>query len=605
MSCSFVNDLSAASSARTEVEPSDRLPLDVSALLVEDAADAADWQQALIERCRVALADVVTAAGQPDDLLRRVEFYEVAIDAVRSVAARDASVLERLLCASPAGFEDIRRLEHELLVAVALEAMQKHREAVVRLSAIEGLVRDLPDLALRLMVLVSLGRLLVLVGHRSNAIRVLHDGIALAATVGALRQQAKLVGNLGFLHGDLDAGLYERYTRDAWQLGVAAGDSRIEALSLCNLGAALSSLRDFEQAEKVLHDALRRSEELGYAEIYALSQAALGGMRCTAGNIEEGLALYRASQAWFLSVNNEFQIHRQRLIIGRHLAHAARWEEARESLEDCVSGWDGERYKTMTQQAFELLSVVHENQGNLQQALAALRQAHALAEHLIEERVKEQVRLLELQVEVQQATQAVETERKQNAQLREALQEQARLRSELERQTRTDPLTGVSNRLRLQELVEHEIALGRRSTRPISVVLIDVDHFKRINDTHGHQVGDVVLVALAQRLIEAVRDHDCVARWGGEEFCIALFGAVPSLALSVGQRIVRQVAQVPIPTPVGPIHVTVSAGVALHEDHETDMSAMLSRADAAMYEAKRNGRNQAVLAPPSRPDASV
>ena len=137
------------------------------------------------------------------------------------------------------------------------------------------------------------------------------------------------------------------------------------------------------------------------------------------------------------------------------------------------------------------------------------------------------------------------------------------------------------------------------------MVLIDVDHFKRINDTHGHQVGDVVLVALAQRRVEAVRDHDCVARWGGEEFCIALFGAVPSLALTVGQRIVRQVAEEPISTPAGPIQVTVSAGVALHEERETDMNAMLSRADAAMYAAKRDGRNQAVLAPSSRPAASA
>jgi len=599
-----VTDLSAALSERV-VEHSDPLPLDVSVWLVDDMSGATDLQLGFMERCRSALSDVVEASGGSTELLHRVEYYEVAVDAVRSLAARDSVLMERLMRASPPGFEDQRRVEFELLIAAALDGVQRPREAVVRLSGVEPLFSELPDAALRLMMQVSLGRLLVLAGDRSNAIRVLHEGITLADRIGAVRQQAKLVSNLGFLHGDFDATSYERYARRAWQLAVAAGDSRIEALSLCDLGAALSSLCAFEQADKVLNEAMRLSQELGFAEVYALSQAALGGLRCSSGHMDEGLALYRASQSWFLSVNNEFQIIRQRLIVGRHLVRASRWEEARDSLEGCVDGWDGERYKTMTQQAFELLSVVHEEQGNLPQALAALRQAHALAEHLIEERVKEQLRLLELQVEVQQATQAVETERRQNAELREALQEQARLRSELERQTRTDPLTGVSNRLRLQELVEHEIALGRRSTRPIAVVLIDVDHFKRINDTHGHQVGDVVLVALAQRLVEAVRDHDCVARWGGEEFCIALFGAIPSLALTVGQRIVRQVAEEPISTPAGPIHVTVSAGVALHEEHETDMNAMLSRADAAMYAAKRDARNQAVLAPSSRPAASA
>lgn len=162
---------------------------------------------------------------------------------------------------------------------------------------------------------------------------------------------------------------------------------------------------------------------------------------------------------------------------------------------------------------------------------------------------------------------------------------------ELHKLARHDPLTGLLNRRGFQERLKSALSLAARRKSALSVVVIDADHFKRINDTHGHDVGDQTLVTIAQTLRDRLRQSDVVARFGGEEFVALLVDTELEGARRVADNLVRAMADVQIPT-VG--QITVSAGVTPIEVGIDDGSDALRRADMALYRAKSGGRNQAV-----------
>lgn len=153
-----------------------------------------------------------------------------------------------------------------------------------------------------------------------------------------------------------------------------------------------------------------------------------------------------------------------------------------------------------------------------------------------------------------------------------------------------DSLTGVYNRRRFDEKLTEYTLLFRRTGRPFSLLLIDADHFKRINDTHGHAVGDEVLQQLAQLIQSSLRTTDFVARYGGEEFAVLLPEiAQPDTPEVVAEKIRAAVAEADFPA-VG--NVTVSIGVGLADPADNNHSALIKRADQQLYQAKAAGRNQ-------------
>ncbi|HEX8573887.1 MAG TPA: diguanylate cyclase [Allosphingosinicella sp.] len=168
--------------------------------------------------------------------------------------------------------------------------------------------------------------------------------------------------------------------------------------------------------------------------------------------------------------------------------------------------------------------------------------------------------------------------------------------AELRRIATTDPLTGLWNRRHLLERIEAEIGRSRRGGRPLCVAIIDVDHFKRVNDEHGHPAGDEVLRVLAGLLKEAVRSSDVVGRIGGEEFAILMPETDRAQAKLVCERLRDSVARTPVRLASGTaLTVTLSTGIALLAGGEAP-EALISRADSALYGAKADGRNCVKLA---------
>jgi two-component system cell cycle response regulator len=165
-------------------------------------------------------------------------------------------------------------------------------------------------------------------------------------------------------------------------------------------------------------------------------------------------------------------------------------------------------------------------------------------------------------------------------------------RAELERLSTTDILTGLGNRRHLMNLLPQEIERARRAAKPFSILMLDVDHFKKYNDTQGHQAGDEVLARVGAVLRDSIRPYDCAARYGGEEFLIVLSGAALDHARECAERIRKQVRAEPFEG--GPM--TVSIGIAEYPSHGTTADAIIGQADAALYEAKRSGRDRVTCA---------
>jgi diguanylate cyclase (GGDEF)-like protein len=167
----------------------------------------------------------------------------------------------------------------------------------------------------------------------------------------------------------------------------------------------------------------------------------------------------------------------------------------------------------------------------------------------------------------------------------------------LEQKAWTDPLTQISNRGHFLELATDEFARSRRYGHPFSVWMMDIDHFKNVNDTHGHQSGDLALLQVVQTSQQALRDWDILGRMGGEEFAVLLPETEIAQAQTVAERLRNAVANTSVN--IGNAHsvqLTISIGVAAACKEDTDVAMLLDRADQALYEAKHSGRDRVCLA---------
>jgi diguanylate cyclase (GGDEF)-like protein len=173
-------------------------------------------------------------------------------------------------------------------------------------------------------------------------------------------------------------------------------------------------------------------------------------------------------------------------------------------------------------------------------------------------------------------------------------------RDTLQFQATHDPLTGLPNRGEILNQVGKELARSRRTEKPVGLIMGDIDHFKVVNDTHGHLTGDAILRGVALRMTALLRTYDSVGRYGGEEFVILAPLSDVTGTLRVAERIRAGIEATKFDTVAGELRMTMSFGVAVREDgNMRDTNALLQAADAALYRAKEAGRNRVELALPA------
>jgi two-component system, cell cycle response regulator len=175
-----------------------------------------------------------------------------------------------------------------------------------------------------------------------------------------------------------------------------------------------------------------------------------------------------------------------------------------------------------------------------------------------------------------------------------SLQDELRQANELlKKLTNIDHLTNLFNRRYLAEILEAEFIRARRNSECFSLIIIDVDHFKSVNDTYGHQNGDLVLAAVAGIAQRQLRAYDSAARYGGEEFVLVIPGTTLEGGIQVAERLRQSVLDFNFPAPMHDLTVTISAGVATYpSEHVDSIDSLFRQADEALYRAKQNGRNR-------------
>ena len=176
------------------------------------------------------------------------------------------------------------------------------------------------------------------------------------------------------------------------------------------------------------------------------------------------------------------------------------------------------------------------------------------------------------------------------------LQRSFHLQREYEQAAKTDLLTGVHNRRWMSEMFPRQIARSEHAGQPLALVMADIDHFKRLNDTFGHATGDIVLKAVARRLSDTLRPTDFLVRYGGEEFVALLPGATADTARIAAERVRRAIEREEYlgTDATVPLRVTISLGVAILQAGD-NLDRLIERADVALYQAKAAGRNQVVV----------
>ncbi|MDQ4065430.1 MAG: GGDEF domain-containing protein, partial [Actinomycetota bacterium] len=152
----------------------------------------------------------------------------------------------------------------------------------------------------------------------------------------------------------------------------------------------------------------------------------------------------------------------------------------------------------------------------------------------------------------------------------------------------TDALTGIANRRTFEATLEREMSRAARNGEQLTLAMFDIDHFKKLNDTYGHQLGDDVLKKVAAALVEASRDFDTPARYGGEEFAVVLPSCSARESLAVAERLRKSLSEIADV----PVEITASSGVATFPQHAGDIEGLIKAADEALYESKRAGRDR-------------
>ena len=179
--------------------------------------------------------------------------------------------------------------------------------------------------------------------------------------------------------------------------------------------------------------------------------------------------------------------------------------------------------------------------------------------------------------------------------LGERLEQITQLQARLQEQALRDPLTGLYNRRHMDQVLDRELAACAASGEPLALVLLDIDHFKQVNDTWGHLAGDDLLRALAAQLREVVDGRAMACRLGGDELMLMLPGTSSAGAMAMAERLRRRFEQVPASTGAGPMAASLSLGIAMFPDHGQSARELLHCADQALYQAKLHGRNRTML----------
>ena len=472
--------------------------------------------------------------------------------------------------------------------------------------ATQELCQELGDGAREAFTLDNIGNSYCCWGDYANALTYYQRAATLRETLQDDRGRAQSLGNIGltlYRIGDHQEAL--GYIHESLALAEAGQDAYIYANTLGNLGLVYGALREFDKALECHQQSLSLKERTGDTQGVSETLANMGAVYAEKGNDEEAKKVFTRSLTLKRELGDGQNFAAVAVQLGALLAKGRKFKAALRLLHEALASAEAANLKEDVYKAHLALSDVYKQKKLLGKALAHFEHYCRVKEEAFDESSDQKLRSLRVSFETERKEREKEIYRLKNAELTEAnaelehltrsLQEADREKSallaRLERQAQEDPLTGLYNRRHFDAELEKEFARARRFTLPMSVALLDLDHFKRINDTFSHAVGDEVLRVTAQLFKAHFREVDTVARYGGEEFVLLLPQTGARDATLTCESFRRTVEAYPWDGLQPDLRVTVSVGIS--DDLNVDThEKLLAKADDKLYRAKREGRNQ-------------
>jgi len=550
----------------------------------------------------VALAELLSQAEQAAERDEHARGIELALRA--EAMAREA--------------QDQPGLALALRLLVTLNSREGLAEqAIAAGQAVLPTLRETGDDAARADVLCNMAMAFLDLGLNQEALDHISEAVEAARASGDARLLCLAYNRVGLAKGHL--GRYEegeRFLNDSLAMARELQNEEEIYRALTNLGVVASDAFDaFESrgdtvaAQDAIERARRHGEEAlivarrsGNAYREALTLSNLGRYLGVSGRERAAFTLLDHARA--LALENG---HRALVLAcdgnrAELLVREKRHDEAIPLLIEALAGAQELYANSMVQDMHLQLYLAHKARGDLAEALTHHEAYHALTKEQLEQRNDAQSRLMMNRLELDQALFGAERSRmqaelqrvraEQMAAEAERLQAQAR---ELGRYVLADPLTGLGNRRQVERELPRLLSHSARSGEPPAVAVLDLDHFKQVNDRFGHAVGDAVLMATADLFRARVRGGDLIARMGGEEFLIVFAHASLEWAREACERLRLTIEGHDWGQIAPGLQVTISIGLCL-ASAQRDGAQLLEQADLALYQAKNEGRNRVVVA---------
>ena len=576
----------------------------------DDARLAEAWRQCYLDP--LAAGDIGRAVARNRGARAAEGLLHVALAEVR---AGDAALAAQALADARAAAGDDARLA---AWCVEVDAIGRRRAGdyagAARLHTLnDAAVARLADPMLRYVAANSRAVTAKLLGDTDAALRHFYAASDAADATGLDGPRITALANLGGYHHDLynldDA---RRLSAQALAAARAAGSRQSVATAASNLIVIHHAAGEFDAARALVDFLVEHPHELvpGMLRRYAMPLA-LGHLGV--GEVDQALAYLEAGAVAGVADGDGMTMWawlKSRCLLARGQPSTARAVAEHTLQQRQERRLDDPPYETMELQ--RALADACEQMGDTRSALACMRQVHARYEELVGRSARARFIALEFGHRLAQAQRerdlAIDSRRSAdddrqrlqelNAALQAQIAETERLHAQLTEQALRDPLTGLHNRRYLFEMAPALLELARRHGTPLCVVLLDLDHFKLLNDTYGHQAGDRVLQRFAGLLTQMLRRSDVVCRHGGEEFVAVM----PEIDADGAEAMLARLLAAFQTQPAEPGRRRLpggsfSAGIALFPRHGNTLEQLLSRADRALYAAKNRGRARIERAP--------
>lgn len=435
-----------------------------------------------------------------------------------------------------------------------------------------------------------IGEILWTLGEMTEARKVIQYAAERANTLGLETHHARMLARLALTFDFKDEPEeYVRRNREALDATRAldSPDRTLRAIVLGNLGNGLIETGELDQAEEAFEASLELGDSLDDNELRGLATLGLAEVYAARGQVETWTDLAGDALELLDHQSSSFELIRNVLdLVERAIEHGSS-EAALSQLDSLQELVEARTFLNLRATFHELRARALEQIGDLAGALGSLRESKEWQRRHHEESIAQLRRPLDTVVHS-------EADSSNPSDLLEELARVEEARRQMAAAAYTDPLTQLPNRRAFDRRAPEEFRNSGQDDAPLAMAILDLDHFKDVNDEHGHLVGDDALRRVADRIEDAVRSTDFVARLGGEEFAIIMPETSDSQARKVAQRIRRGLEEIPVLTGKHRVEVTASVGVAARWDDDT-LDTLLQRADEALYLAKERGRNRVEL----------